>query len=94
MNLDRAAIDMLTGGYHDALRVNAELLRIGAPGFPLGGLMNRVIKDQIGEHDLAAARMTLAGFPRLADVNFAMDVRCFPLEIDVAAGNWREHAQP
>ena len=36
--LDQAAIDMLTGGYHDALRVNAELLRNGAPGFPLGGL--------------------------------------------------------
>ncbi len=89
VNLDRAAVSMLTGAYHEALRINAELLRNGAPGFPLGGLMDRVIKDQIGEHDLAAARLTFAGFPQLADVNFAMDFRAFPLDIDMAAGNWR-----
>ena len=87
--LEQATIDMVTGGYDDALRVNAELLRIGAPGFPLGGLMDRVIKDQIGEHDPAAARATLADFPQAADVNFTMDRLSFPLEIDAAAGNWR-----
>src|SRR6185437_9802927 len=86
--LEQATIDTVTGGYHDALHVNAELLRNGAPGFPMGGLMDRVIKDQIGEHDLAAARTTLAGFPQTPDVNFTMDLRSFPLEIDAAAENW------
>ena len=90
LNIDRAAIDMLTGGYHDALRLNAELLRNGAPGFPFAGLMNRVIKDQVGEHDLAAARATFTGFPQTPDVNFTMDLRAFPLEIDAASGNWRD----
>jgi tetratricopeptide (TPR) repeat protein len=87
--LDRADLDMMTGDYHDALPVYVEFVRTGAPGFPLGGLLNRVIAGQIGEHDLAAARVTLVDFPQSADVNFSMDARYFPLQIEIGTGNWR-----
>ena len=51
----QAVNDRVTGAYHDALQVDAGTLKTGLPGYGVTALLNFVIQDQIGEHDLAAA---------------------------------------
>jgi tetratricopeptide (TPR) repeat protein len=87
--LNLADLDMLIGNYQDALPVYAGYARNVPPGFPLGGILNRLIAVQIGVHDLAAARATLAVFPQEPDVNLSVDAGVFPLQLDVKVGNWR-----
>jgi tetratricopeptide (TPR) repeat protein len=78
----QANIDALLGAYHDALPIHAEDVRSGLAGYGSDALLSALVRDQIGEHDLVAARTSQAQLPTgaLADQ--------FKLGIAFGAQDW------
>jgi tetratricopeptide (TPR) repeat protein len=79
----KADRDNLIGAFHDAGPVYVDSIRIGIPGLGRVVLLNRLIRSQLGEHDLAGVRASLADHP--AD-NAS---RAYGLLQALAAEDWR-----
>ena len=77
----QSRIDIVTGAYHDASPVWAEFAKTGLRGFNAAAIATPLSVAQIGEHDLAGARETMAPYTGLRPV-------ITRLQIEAAAGNW------
>jgi len=77
----QSRINVVTGAYHDAALVWADFAKTGLRGFSPLNIASILGVAQIGEHDLAAARETLAPFTGLRADNMR-------LQIESRAGNW------
>jgi tetratricopeptide (TPR) repeat protein len=53
-------LNMTIGAFHDAALTNAQMLRTGVPGYPTASITARLIRSQVGEHDVTGARATHA----------------------------------
>ncbi len=81
---NQANLNSLAGAFHDAIAPHARDLRTGRPGFGLDALVFYAIRDQLGEHDLAAARTSQQA------LSPGSTSRQYALLIALASGDWRQ----
>ncbi|MBV9548125.1 MAG: hypothetical protein JO256_00450 [Alphaproteobacteria bacterium] len=85
-----AFLAKLMGNYADALATDRDLIRTGLAGYSASVLLQAVLDDQIGMHDLSAARATWADMhPELGDGASDTELRLLGLRIVMAAEDWR-----
>jgi tetratricopeptide (TPR) repeat protein len=60
----QAIIDQFSGAYHDSLPLHARDVQTGRLGWGPTLLLHILIRDQVGEHDLSAARASVADYPK------------------------------
>ena len=58
----RHALERMLGAYRDALPAAEQAYRSGQPGIPAATLLNTVVTNQIGAHEISAAQNNLASF--------------------------------
>jgi tetratricopeptide (TPR) repeat protein len=82
------SINRLTGAYHDVLPMDAGYVQSGRLGWAPELLLDLLIRDQIGEHDISAARARVADYPK--GTGEGRGAQYWALQINLNAEEWTQ----